>query len=348
MDFQSQKLGDYYYLKKHYSALHRLLFAGGLVAILIFVGTLGYCAIEKWAFMDSLYMTVITLATVGYREVHNLSDTGRIFTIFLIIGAISLGGYAIGTIAAFLTEGQLFKLLRGRKMAKEITELKYHVIVCGYGKIGRKICRHLSHADKPFIVIDKNPERIDEALQLGYLAAVGDASEDDILIKAGIRQAKSLVSAISNDTANVYLVLSARTLNEKLEIIARSSGESSTTKLQRAGASQVVSPFEMGARRMAAHIIQPEIIEFEDMFSVEKEYGLQLQKLKIQEGSKLVNKKLNETSIKSETNGGLVIGIERNGQMEINPRGDTIINSGDIFLAIGNDEQLELMHKLVK
>ncbi|MDZ7722722.1 MAG: TrkA family potassium uptake protein [candidate division KSB1 bacterium] len=210
------------------------------------------------------------------------------------------------------------------------------------------MCRHLYQAGKTFIVIDVDPERIDEAIQQDYLAAVGDASEDDILIKAGIKQAKTLMSAISNDTANVYLVLSARNLNENLEIIARSSGESSTKKLERAGADQIVSPFEMGARRMAAHIIQPEIIEFEDMFSVEKEYGLQVQKLKVQKSSQLIDKRLNESSLKAKTKGGLVIGIERDGNMLINPPGYTVIKSGDIFLAIGNDEQLELMRKILK
>lgn len=348
MNFRSKKLDDIFYLEAHHTAFRRLLYAAASVFILILVGATGYYFLENWNFLDSLYMTIITLATVGFEEVHQLSDTGRIFTIVLIVGAISIGGYALGTIVAFLTEGQVFKLLRGRKMAKEVTNLNHHIIVCGYGKIGRKICRHLYQSGETLIVIDKDPERIDEAIQLDYLAAVGDASEDDILIKAGIKRAKYLVSAISNDTANVYLVLSARTLNDRLEIIARSSGESSTTKLLRAGASQVVSPFEMGARRMATYIIQPEIIEFEDMFSVEKQYGLQLQKLKVQASSSLVKKQLNESAVKEKTKGGLIIGIERQGHMQINPPGDIVIQSGDIFLAIGDEEQLKLMRELVK
>ncbi len=328
--------------------LRRFILAGLLLILVIFVGTTGYFIIEGWRFMDSLYMTVITIATVGYREVHILSETGRVFTIFLIISGIGIGGYAIGNIVAFITEGQLLNMLRGRKMVKEITNLKNHIIVCGYGKIGRSICSYLSEVNEPFIVLDKDEDKMDEALALGYLAAVGDASEDDILIKGGIKNAKGLISAISDDSANVYLVLSARTLNENITIIARGTDESSRKKLLRVGASAVVSPFEIGARRMVSHLVQPHIIEFVDMFQIGHDYGLEIEKLKIQKSSDLVGKRLDESYIKWYTNGGLVIGIEKDSQMIINPPGYTVLEADDIILALGNDEQMRLLHKIVK
>lgn len=294
-------------------------------------------------------MTVITIATVGFHEVGQLNDIGRIFTIVLIFLGIGVAGYAIGNIVAFLVEGQMLNILKDRKMEKAITTLKDHIIVCGYGKIGWEVCTRLEFMGEKFIVIDSDIDKISEALGRGYIAAVGEATDDEILERAGIANAKGLISAISDDSANVYLVLTARSLNDKLRIIARGAGEQSTKKMLRAGANKVVSPYEIGARRMAALMTRPEIVEFYEAFSPGSEFGLHLEKIILEPSSKLIGKKLNESYIKRDTNGALVLAIEKKGQsILINPDAQTILEENDMFLAIGNDSQITLLRKLMK
>jgi voltage-gated potassium channel len=263
-------------------------------------------------------MTVITVATVGFHEVGVLSKFGRLFTIVLIFWGIGVGGYAIGTIAAFLVEGQMLELLKGRKMAKVITGLKDHIIVCGFGKIGTEVCARLAAAEQDFIVIDRDADRIDEALGNGYLAAVGEATDDEILEKAGIRVARGLISA-------------------------------SCKKMIRAGADRVVSPFEIGARRMTALMLRPEIVEFLEAFAPDVTFGLRLEKVQLGESSSLRGVRLDHSYIKRDTNGAMVLAIEKKGQpVLINPPGETVLETGDLLLVIGNDEQLALLNKLAR
>jgi voltage-gated potassium channel len=330
-------------------SFRRMFYAACLILFILVSGTIGYMYIQKWALLDSLYMTVITIATVGFHEVGELSQLGRIFTIILIFLGIGVAGYAIGNIVAFLVEGQMLNILKDRKMEKAITALKNHIIVCGYGKIGVEVCSRLESMGENFIVIDIDVDKISEALGKGHIAAVGEATDDEILERAGIATAKGLISAISDDSANVYLVLTARSLNDKLRIIARGAGEKSTKKMLRAGANKVVSPYEIGARRMAALMTRPEIVEFYEAFSPGSEYGLHLDKIPLGPSSKLIGKKLNESYIKRDTNGALVLAIEKEAQsILINPDGQTILEKNDTFLAIGNDKQIALLRKLMK
>lgn len=327
--------------------LRRLLIAFFLLLLLVLIGTMGYRLIMQWNTLDSLYMTVITIATVGFREVADLSDAGRLFTIFLIFGGLGIGGYAIGTIAAFLIEGELVNLLKGSRMAWEITNLKKHIIVCGYGKIGKEVCARLAELGERFVVIDKDSNKIDEALGLGYLAAVGDAADDDVQLRVGVKTARALISAISDDSANVYLVLTARTLNEHLYIVARGTDDVSKKKLKRVGANRIVSPFEIGARRMAAYVVKPEIVDFLDAFAPGGSYGLQLERIALSKSSSLLGKMLKESNIREATNGALVVGICKDAvTMDINPPGTTILEEGNILLAIGNNEQLQALQTL--
>ena len=331
-----------------HESLRRLGYAALLIVLVIIIGTIGYVYIQEWPVFDSFYMTVITIATVGFHEVGRLSTTGRMFTVIIIFLGIGVGGYAIGNIAAFIIEGQMLNLLKGRKMEREITSLKNHIIVCGYGKIGIEVCTQLESMKVNFIVIDQDADKISEALGRGYIAAVGEATDDEILERAGIKNAKGLISAISDDSANVYLVLTARSLNDRLRIIARGAGEQSRKKMIRAGADKVVSPYEIGAKRMAALMIQPEIVDFLEAFSPGSEFGLRLEKLELSPDSKLVGKKLNESYIKRDTNGAMVLAIEKKeNNITVNPAGDTLLEPNDIFLSIGNDDQIKALKKLV-
>lgn len=331
-----------------FEIIRRLFIALLLLIMLVAVGTIGYIMIMGWDILDAIYMTVITIATVGFHEVGQLNDGGRIFTIFLIFSGLALGSFAIGTIAAFLTEGQLAKFLKGSKMAWEITNLKNHIIVCGYGKIGREVCKTLAQLGKTFIVIDRDPDKIDEAIGLDYLAAVGDASDDDVLLKVGIKTARALISAISDDSANAYLVLTARSLNEKMYIVARGADDISSKKLLRVGANRVVSPFEIGARRMTAYVVKPEIVDFMDGFAPGGTFGLQLESITLSKSSNLVGKPLNQSNIKTRTQGALIVGISKPSiPIAINPPGETILETGDILIAIGNENQLQELAKIV-
>ena len=329
--------------------LKRFFIAFFMLLLLIAIGTMGYRIIMGWPPLDSLYMTVITIATVGFHEVGELSPAGRIFTIILIFGGLGIGGYALGTIASFITEGQLLNILKGSRMAWEITNLKNHTIVCGYGKIGKEVCERLAAVGEQFIVIDTEADKIDEAIGHDYLAAIGDASDDEVLLKVGVKSAKSLISAISDDSANVYLVLTARTLNEKLQIIARGTDEVSRKKLQRVGANKVVSPYEIGARRMAAYVLKPEIVDFLEAFTPGGSYGLQLERVILSKNSAFVGKKLKDSNIRELTNGALVVGISKDSEtMDINPSGDTILEAGNVLLAIGNNNQLKALQNKSK
>jgi voltage-gated potassium channel len=333
---------------KIYGEILRRLFAAiFLLFMLIVIGTVGYRLMMHWSIIDSLYMTVITIATVGFREIGPLTVKGQIFTMCLIIGGLAVGGYAIGNIAAFFTEGQLVNILKGGRMAWEITNLKNHTIVCGYGKIGKEVCAKLAAVQEPFIVVETNADKIDDAIGHDYLAVIGDAAEDEILLKVGVKNARALVSAITDDSANVYLVLTARSLNENIHIVARGTDEMSRKKLQRVGANKVVSPYEIGAHRMAAYVIKPEMVDILDAFAPGGAYNLLVERIVIAGGSRLNGKKLNESNIRLETDGAMVIGIgDPLEKMEINPSGETRLKSGQILLTIGTSVQLDALRKL--
>jgi voltage-gated potassium channel len=325
----------------------KFYFAALLIFFVLFIGTVGYKFIGGWSLFDAFYMTTITIATVGFGEVHNLDPTGRAFTILIIFLGIGVGGYAVATITAFLVEGTLLDIVKGRRMVRELTALKNHIIVCGYGKIGVEVCTCLASADKDFIVIDTDPIKIDAALSLGFIAAVGEATDDDILLKCGIRHAAGLISAISDDTANVYLVLTARALNDKMYIISRGVGDASHKKMLRAGANRVVSPYEIGARRMAALMLTPDIVDFVEAFSPANTYGLRLERIPLKDHSHLDGLKLEESFIKRDTHGAMVLGIQKPGQaMMINPPGSAILQSADVLFVIGTDEQISILKKM--
>lgn len=356
MKKDQQTFNSYSPLSLKKSPFSREVLPGLTVAIimlifLIIIGTAGYHLILKTDFLESLYMTVITISTVGFREGAGMgaSDGAKVFTILLIFGGLAIGGYAIGTIAAFITEGHLLKILRDNRMTREITSLQNHTIVCGYGKIGTEVCARLDELGEPFIVIDQNMDKIDEAIGHDFLAAVGDASDDEVLAKVGIKRAKALVSAITDDSANVYLVLTARTLNENLYIVARGTDDISRKKLVRVGADKVVSPYEIGARRMAAYIVKPEIVDFLDAFTPGEKYDLQLEHVVLSKSSKLVGKKLQESNIRNLTGGALVVGIAKSeNKMAINPPGETLLEEGNVLLAIGSNDQLAALLRIAQ
>jgi len=329
--------------------MNKFIFAIIMVLILVICGTIGYTIIEKWNILDSFYMTVITISTVGFREVANLSTRGRIFTMLMIILGIGIGGYTIGNITAFIVEGQIQNIFKGKKMDKLLNSLRNHIIICGYGRTGDEISDVLAETGKDFVIIDNNDERLGEARRSNYLTISGDATDDDILIKAGVNNAHSLIAALGNDADNVYVVLTARGLNANLRIIARGIDENSARKLKMAGANKVVSPFSIAGRRMAYLASKPDIVEFLEIMTQSAELELRLEQVIIHKNSSLAKKRLNQSNIKSLTDGAMIIGIKKCGteKMKINPHGDTELEEGDILIALGNDKQMKLLKDLV-
>jgi voltage-gated potassium channel len=321
------------------------------ILLLFFVltfGTVGYMLIENSSFLDSLYMTMITISTIGYGEIFPLSAKGRIFTMVLILVGVGFVMYIFSKITAAVMEGELRTLYGRLSMKKKVTELTSHYIICGFGRIGRVICTLLKEADKPFVVVDNSPDVIQELSELGYLFLEGEASNDDMLLKAGVKKAKGLISAVSSDADNVYIILSARGLNNDLYIMARSSGaEGGETKLLRAGANRVVSPYYIGACRMAQHLLRPTVTDFIDLTVHGGELGLRMEELAVSDDGRIVSSTLMDSKIRRDFN-LIVVAIKRgHGEMLFNPNPDSVIMKDDTLIVLGDYTKIKELEKII-
>lgn len=320
--------------------LRKVLFSLMSLVILIGGGTVGYAIIEDWSTFESLYMTVITLATVGFKEVHDLSRDGKIFTIILIIFGTGNIAYTIGSMIQFMVEGQLRKLLGRKKLQKKIQNLKGHYIVCGYGRIGRLVSREFASKPIPFIVVEQKPEHCQRLEEEGHLFVQGDATHDDVLEKAGIRQAAGLITAVTSDSENVFITLTARGMNPELFILARASEDGADIKLMRAGANKVVSPYTIGASRMAQAILRPSVVDFIDIATGTENIELQLEEIRVTNKSPLSGKTLINSRIRKEL-GLIIVGIKKNQHMNFNPDPTTEIEANDILIALGEPDAIK-------
>jgi voltage-gated potassium channel len=318
-----------------------------LVAILSF-GTFGYMLIEHSSFMDSLYMTMITISTIGYGEIFPLDTKGRIFTMILILVGVGFVMFMFSKITEAVVEGELRALYGRLKMKKKVLGLTDHYIICGFGRIGRVICNLLKEAGKSFVVIENNPEVIRELNDLNFLFLDGEASSDDMLLQAGVKQAKGLISVVSSDANNVYITLSARGLNNDLYIMARSSGtEGGETKLLRAGANRVISPYYIGACRMAQHILRPTVTDFIDLTVHSGELGLRMEELSVSNHGKIVNSTLMDSNIRRDFN-LIVVAIKRShGEMLFNPNPNSMILKEDTLIVLGDYTKIKELEKMI-
>lgn len=317
-----------------------------LAVAVILYGTTGYAVIEGWPILDSLYMTVITLSTVGFGEVHAVSPTGRVFTIILVIFGVGGAAYTVSVMGRWLIEGEIREVFGRKKMEKKLKDLKDHYIVCGYGRVGVQVCNELCSRKAPLVVIEKNPERMEELQRRGILAAEGDCTDDSILEAAGITKAKALISTIASESENVFVSLSARQINPKIFITARAESSSAEKKLLRAGAERVVSPHEIGGIRMALVTLRPDIVDFMRVVGGDEKTGFTIDEIEVFPDSRIANQLLKDSPIRCEL-GILVIGIKKKGkEMVFNPSPDTTIEAGDILIVIGENNKLEQMGKM--
>jgi len=317
-----------------------------LIISTLLVGILGFEIIEGWSFLDSLYMTVITLGTVGFSEIKTLSSAGRIFTIFLISFGITVVGYTIGSITRYIVEGEIKNIFIRKKMMKNVKNMEKHFIICGYGRTGKQVADELLKAKKDFVVIDNKEDDLKEIGKFPYL--IGDATDDEILIEAGIKKAKGLVASLKDDSDNLFVTLSARGLNKDIFIATRCLEENSEKKLYRAGANKVIMPLIQLGKRFAKLLINPDITSFLDIVSGESEVDLTMDELEIEEGSELEGKNLRNSSIRERTN-GMVIAIRKEKyRLIVNPSVNEVINKGDVLIVICELDQLENLKRMAK
>jgi voltage-gated potassium channel len=319
-----------------------------VLIVLVSVGTAGYTLIEGWRLLDSLYMTVITLSTVGFREVQPLSDAGKMFTMLLVVFGVGVIGYIVGSLAQIMFEGQFQRIFGRKKVEKKIEALRNHYIICGFGRIGSLICKEFAAKPLPFVVIEKSAEVLPKLEEESYLYIHGEATDDETLLKAGIKRAKGLVSVVASDTENVYITLTARGLNPNLYILARSGEEGSEIKLKRAGASKVVSPYLIGGSRMAQAILRPNVVDFIEIATGREHLELQMEEILIPPESGFVGQSLVSSGFRKET-GVMIVGIKKaDGTMVFNPESHSIIGANDTLIVLGQQNAIGKMEELVR
>lgn len=324
----------------------RLVLSAALIALIVSFGTIGYMGIEGWDFIDSLYMTIITLTTVGFKEVNDLSLSGRIFTIVLLIGGVGTVFYTLGIGAKIIVEGELQEVYGRRRLEKKLKDLRDHYIVCGYGRMGKIVARELKHGKLKFAVIEKNEVLLDSDEKNETLIIQGDATSDDLLKKVGIERAKCLISVLPTDAENLYVVLSARVLKPDLLIVARAGEEGSEQKLLRAGADRVVSPYHIGGLRMAHSVLKPAVVDFIEFATKSGNIDLQIEEITIRESSQLANLSLDECGIGRDL-GIIIVAIkQKTGEMKFNPTFRTAMQVGDTLIAVGETSKLAILEKM--
>ena len=318
-----------------------------LLAVLV-GGTIGYVVIEGWDVWDALYMTVTTVATVGYREVHPLSLVGQAFTLVLILVGVSTALYAFSVFATVVVEGGWSKYLGQWRLTRMIDNLTDHYVVCGYGRIGSMIASEFKRQKTPFVVVDRKAERVAEANRRGHLAAEGDASREDTLRRLGIDRARGLVAVVGTDAENVYAVLTARVMKTDLFIIARAEGEESISKLKKAGADRVISPYRIGAMQIAQTALRPGVVDFVEIATSSDNLELSIEEIRIEKTSRLAGRPLSDAMQRDKMN-VVVVGIQRaQGRMEFNPPPQTILKIDDHLIVLGSSSTLKELERAAK
>ncbi|MBW1752738.1 MAG: NAD-binding protein [Deltaproteobacteria bacterium] len=314
---------------------------------LLALGVSGYMVIEGWPFMDALYMTVITIATVGYGEVHKVSTAGQIFTVLLIFLGVGFFLYVVGNAVQFLVEGRIRHVLGRRILDKQINKLKDHFIICGYGRMGRALCSYLTQKYLNVVVIEQNTKRVPVMDEDGILYLVGEATDEAILIKAGIKSARGIISVLGTDADNVFLVLITKGLNPELFIMARANQNSTEKTLYTAGANKVVSPYALGARRMAHAILRPTVIHFLELAFSDESANIHLEEFPVSASSRLINVPLRESRLRQELNLIIIAIRKADGTMRFNPKASYRFEAGDTVVAVGQDKDLMQMASIL-
>lgn len=325
----------------------RVRIAVAALVVVFVLGTAGYMVIERWSFLDAAYMTVITLSTIGYGEVHPLGAAGRIFTMVLIVVGVATGLYALGTLAEAALEHHIFQsIVKERRMARDVERLRDHYIVCGYGRVGKHVAIELERVGKPFVVIERDADLAEQCRAAGYRLVQGDATQDAILLTAGVERARGVITAIDSDAANLYITLSCRSLRANLYIVARASDESVEPKLTRAGADRVLCPYTLTGRRLAEMVIEPQLTNVMEVIGRHSHLELYLEEVAVLPASPLVGRQIGDATIRVETGAAIVAIKKYDDTLLANPSPQLRINAADTLVAIGTREQLRRFNAL--
>jgi len=307
--------------------------------VVIALGTAGFHYIEGWPWFDGFYMVITTLTTIGYQEVHPLSHAGRVFNVLIILSGVSLLFLAIGALTQALLEFELQSFFGRRRMEREIGRLTDHYILCGAGRVGRSVARELARRPAPFVIIENNDTKAQKFANENWFTLIGDATQEQTLREARIEHARGLVAATTTDATNMYIVLTARSLNPNLRIMARASEEMAEKHLLKAGADSVVSPYTFAGQRIAQSFLRPNVVSFLDAATTHLGMDLEIEEVPIQAGSVFAGKTVESSRIRQER-GVIILAIKREAGMRFNPSPDDRIEAGDYLIAMGEPQQL--------
>jgi voltage-gated potassium channel len=324
-----------------------LVVLGAILAVVV-VGTVGYVLIEGWSLLDSLYMTVITIFTVGFGEVHPLSAPGSVFTLLLIFGGVGTILYGIGTMVEFVVGGQLTGMFRRRAVKRQVDKLQGHYIICGYGRVGESVARHFTAHRARFVIVDSDPDSLARAEADGFLVVHGDAAADEVLEAAGITRAKGLVAAVNSDAGNIFVTLSARVLNPELLIVARAGSEDTISKLQRAGADHVVSPYGIGGKRMANLVLKPLVSDYLEVVTGGGELAFRVEEFELNAQCCAIGRSIEDLGVRKQT-GATILAVRhaRTGVFDTNPSPESRLSPGDMIIAIGTPVEITRLEELI-
>ena len=326
---------------------YRILYAVLAVAVAIIVGTIGFALIEGWPLLDSLYVAAQTVTTVGYGDVSPTTRGGRFFAIIFMLSGVGVVLYALTWTVQSIVQSELLATFGQRRLSRKMSKLRDHFIICGAGRVGSHLIRNLQGTDCGFLVIESNPQRVAELIEMGIVVLVRDATLEESLREAGVERARGLAACLPDDADNVYVVLTARDLNPRLHIVARAVEEQAEAKLIRAGANRVVAPTLIGGHRMAVALTKPAVGDFIDSITANN-LELAFEQLEVDGASPLVDLKLRDTNIRSELD-IVIVSIQRsNGEVLFNPSGETMIKSGDMLIAIGKAEAMMKLSAMAK
>ena len=321
----------------------RRLIAGLILLSSLFTfGVLGYMIIEGWSFFDSLFMTVITVTTVGYREVRPLDTEGRIFTIFVILFGVGVAFYILTTVVQSAVEGEFAQALGVRRMQQKIEALRNHYVLCGFGRVGEEIAREYAERGLPFVIIENNPEAVARAQQSGHLLIEGDATQDAMLERAGIRHARALLAASDSDSGNTYITLTARALRPDILVIARVGNPAGEPRVARAGAQRVISPYKLAGRRMALSALQPLTVDFFDVLASGRQGEQLLAELVVTEEAEMAGHTVHDVLHRSSATSLLAI-QHPDGTLVVGPPDAHVINLGDRLILLSNELDIEAL-----
>ncbi len=317
----------------------------GLLCLVLLIGTIWFSAFEGFDPLEALYMTVITVSTVGFKEVHELDRSGQIFVVILIISGLTVMTYTLGAVGRVVIEGSIQRYLGRQRMMREVEKLKDHYLICGHGRMGQILCEELRREGADFVVIEGDPEVAEKLVQKGYLVVEGDATEDSVLENAGVVRAKGLVAVVSNNVDNLYITLSAREMsreeNPDLYILARATDKSASEKITRAGASRVISPYAIGGMRIVQALLRPTVSDFMDVATQSSGLDLMFEELTVSKNSGLDGVAIRDSGIRQGFD-VIVIAIKKpSGRMVFNPGPEVILQIGDILIVLGDRDQLK-------